>query len=393
MHRIGADDEDCVRVVDLADRERQGGIGERGAGRGGEGAVLGAGDIVGAERATDHALDEVGLFVGGAAADDRRDLAVRLGQAAGGPVERLGPGRFRQRAAAADLRAERPVLAGEHLEAEAALVAEPAVVDVLVVAPEDAYDLLVADRELDVALARAESADRASVLDVPGAGAEAVRLRGERAHGAELDDVAVEGRDVGAVVEGAHERLRPALEELQLLVLGDLLGEPDAAVTEDAALAIDLDQRAQRDRLLEVALGVGDPALAVAPAHRDVLQRALAALVADRAVERVVDEQELDDGVLRVLDPVGLRVDDHAVADRGRAGGLQLRDALDLDQAHAAGADRIAELGLVTEDRDLDVPVLGGIDQHPPLGCLDLDAVDDDRDLWLLGPAHAADPA
>ena len=32
-----------------------------------------------------------------------------------------------------------------------------------------------------------------------------------------------------------------------------------------------------------------------APAEGDVLQRALAALVADRAVERVVDEQELDD--------------------------------------------------------------------------------------------------
>ena len=37
-----------------------------------------------------------------------------------------------------------------------------------------------------------------------------------------------------------------------------------------------------------------------APAERDVLQRALAALVADRAVERMVDEQELDDRLLRV---------------------------------------------------------------------------------------------
>jgi hypothetical protein len=35
---------------------------------------------------------------------------------------------------------------------------------------------------------------------------------------------------------------------------------------------------------------VDHAALARAPAHRDVLQRAFAAFVADRAVERVVDE-------------------------------------------------------------------------------------------------------
>ena len=37
-----------------------------------------------------------------------------------------------------------------------------------------------------------------------------------------------------------------------------------------------------------------------APAERQVLQRALAALVADRAVERVVDEDELERRVLRL---------------------------------------------------------------------------------------------
>ena len=116
--------------------------------------------------------------------------------------------------------------------------------------------------------------------------------------------------------------------------------------------------------------------LPAAPAEGDVLQRALAALVADRAVERVVDQQELDDRPLRVACALGLRVDDHAVLDRGRAGGLELGDALDLDQAHAAGADRLAELGLVAEDRDLDVAELGGVGEHHVLGRLDLAAVD-----------------
>ncbi len=152
--------------------------------------------------------------------------------------------------------------------------------------------------------------------------------------------------------------MRAALKQDELVVLGDLLREAHAAVAEDAALAVDRDQRRQLERLLEVALGLDEARGARARAVGDVLQRALAALVADRAVERVVDEQELDHRALGVVHALGLRVDDHAVLDRRRARGLQLRDPLDLDQAHAAGADGLAELGLVTEDGDLDVAVL-----------------------------------
>jgi hypothetical protein len=85
---------------------------------------------------------------------------------------------------------------------------------------------------------------------------------------------------------------------------------------------------------------------------------------------------------------LGLRVHDHAVADRGRARRLQLRDALDLDEAHAAGADRLAELGLVTEDGDLDVAVLGAVDQHQTFGRGDFAPVDRERDLLDGGPRH-----
>jgi hypothetical protein len=137
-----------------------------------------------------------------------------------------------------------------------------------------------------------------------------------------------------------------------------------------------------------VALGFDEARAPAAPAEGDVLQRALAALVADRAVERVVDEQELDHRLLRVLDALGLRVDDHAVAHSGRAAGLELGDALDLDQAHAACADGLAELGLVAEDGDLDVAVLGRVDEHRVRGRGDLDAVDREGDHALLGARH-----
>ena len=91
-------------------------------------------------------------------------------------------------------------------------------------------------------------------------------------------------------------------------------------------------------------------------AERQVLQRALAALVADRAVERVVDEDELEHrllalgGLVRGGAVFTTMPSCAVIVQRG----LQLRHALDLDEAHAAGADRGPEARLVAEDRDLD---------------------------------------
>jgi hypothetical protein len=78
----------------------------------------------------------------------------------------------------------------------------------------------------------------------------------------------------------------------------------------------------------------------------------------------MVDQQELHHRVLGLLDAVGLGVDDHPVADGSRARRLELRDALDLHEAHPAGSDGGAELRLVTEHRDLDVAALRRVHQH-----------------------------
>jgi len=57
-----------------------------------------------------------------------------------------------------------------------------------------------------------------------------------------------------------------------------------------------------------------------AEADRQVLQLALPALVADRAIERVIDEQELHGGALRADGARGLGEDLHALDHRGGAG-------------------------------------------------------------------------
>ena len=250
-------------------------------------------DVVGIEALAQEALQQEGLLIGRLAANERRGPAP-VAADRGGRLDRAGPADRTQVGALTDQGLRDPLVDVDRLVGEPALVAEPAVVDVGVLARQHADDALVADGELDVALRRAQRADTAGALDVPGAGAEPVGPARQRTDRAQFDDVAAERCRVRVAVVGSDEGVRAALGEDQLPVLGDLLAEAHAAVAEDATLAVDRDQRRQRQRLDEVALGLDDAADATAPSESDVLKRAFAALVADRAVERMVDEQELD---------------------------------------------------------------------------------------------------
>src|SRR5690606_8480698 len=70
------------------------------------------------------------------------------------------------------------------------------------------------------------------------------------------------------------------------LVTGDLLGEPGAALAQDAPVPVEQDLGRDGQRLGERALRVVEAAGPVTVAHRLVLQRALPALVTGRAVQR-----------------------------------------------------------------------------------------------------------
>ena len=79
---------------------------------------------------------------------------------------------------------------------------------------------------------------------------------------------------------------RSPVHEVDQRVAGHLLGEAGAPVAQDAALAVEVDRLGDGDRLGVVPLLLDPARLARAVGHGLVLQRALAALVAHRAVER-----------------------------------------------------------------------------------------------------------
>ena len=145
----------------------------------------------------------------------------------------------------------------------------------------------------------------------------------------------------------------------------------------------------------QVALAAGEghdvgPPAGLAVAEIVVLQGALARLVADRAIDRVPQEQVLFDhrpGLPHFL----AGGDDHqAVAGRHGAAGHELGLHLDLarlgvaiarlDQAHAATAhDRQARVVAVV--RDLDAGPLGGLDRVDALAVRQFDFASVDGDL------------
>ena len=88
----------------------------------------------------------------------------------------------------------------------------------------------------------------------------------------------------------------------ELRIALDLLAEAHAARALDAAGHVGRDQRPEV-LVLDHALALGEARDVAAVAHREILQLALPALIADRAIERMIDEQEFHGRALRGRSP------------------------------------------------------------------------------------------
>ena len=386
--RIGADDQQRVGLLDAGD----GGIEQVGRPaplRVERGAILPAIEIADAEPAhqvleREHLLDRG--EIAGNRADARRRRRLDLG---GDRAERLRPGCGAQPAVLADVRLVE-ALAAQAVDDVARLVGNPLLVHVVVDARQDAHHLAAAGVDADRGADRVHDVDRFGLVQLPRPRREGIGLRGQRADRAEIDDVALQLRRHRGFEIGGDLHVLAAADGAELRHARDFGGEADAAGAMDAAVHHRLDQRADI-LVLDRALVLVIAAVVDAVGHRLVLQIALAALVADRAIERMVDQQELHHPFARLAHHRALGVDHlgRAVAVRRqvlhahRAGRLRLRHADDLDQAHAAVAGDRQPL-VEAEARNLGARGFARLEQRVLRRHLDLASVDDELGHWLV---------
>ena len=149
---------------------------------------------------------------------------------------------------------------------------------------------------------RAVRADGGDVVHLPGAGLVAIAAAGERADRADVDaHAALLAVEVVACRVGGDDGADAAILDAERPDVHAFAAHADAAIAEDAARAVEVDRR--RPLLLfAVLLGLGVEALAGAVLEGHVLQFALAAGVADGAVERMIAEQQFDRGLASLRD-------------------------------------------------------------------------------------------
>ena len=265
----------------------------------------------------------------------------------------------------------------------ARLVADPLLVHVLVDAREDAHHLALADVEADVRSDRVHDVDARDVAQLPRPHFENLRLLKQRPNRADICEIAGEfGRNRPLEVR-ADLAVFASVKHADLRHARNFRREADAARALDAAGHRGLDDRTHIF-VVDRALVLLETREAAAIGHRLVLEIAFAALVADRAIERVVDEQELHHPFARLLHHRRVGADVLAVGGRQRAARLGLgRPGRDFDQAHPAIAGDRQPL-VIAEARDLLARKLARLKHGRALRDLDLDAVD--GDLRHRGP-------
>ena len=325
-------------------------------------------------------------------AGDRSDLRSGLLQLLCEDLDRLLPARLAKLALFAQ---PRPVEAvtDERIDVVAGLVVDPLLVHVLVDPRQDAHHLALANVDADVRADRVHDVDSGHALQFPRTLLEQLRLLEERPDRADVGEVARKlGRHRLFEVRGDLAVLA-AVEHADLRSPGHFVGKADAARALDAAGHRGLDDRAHV-LVVDRPLVLLEPRARAAIGDRLVLQVALAALVADRAVQRVVDEQELHHPFAGLLDHRAICADRLAIGGGQSATRLRLgRPGSNLDQAHAAIAGDRQPL-VVAEARDLLAGKLARLQHGRALRDLELDAVDGDfRHYLAVSAAGASDSA
>src|SRR5205085_11221770 len=171
-------------------------------------------------------------------------------------------------------------------------VAHEESVHVLVGPWAHAHDLVLARLHDDVAPLSTVGADRGRTIELPGASLVQEVLGEQRAYRAEIDHVGCPRVRHVAAFELADERPIAARADVERWRGGDIVHKADTARAENAAVR-NVDHVAAEILGRIEALGLAVARIGATLLVRIVLQLALARLVANRTIERMVDEEHL----------------------------------------------------------------------------------------------------
>ena len=269
------------------------------------------------------------------------------------------------------------------LEAEAVAVAQPAPIHRVGVHPLIAQNL-VARRLHHDAVAHRIGESRVRLGQIPRTGLEPIRRSSERADRAYLHGVAAEIRAERRIGEGVDLSGAASVHELYERVACHFRGEAGATVAEDAAFPVQIHLRADGDGLGEVSFRLHEAALARAESHRLILKRTLPALVADRAVQRVIHEQKFQHAFLSFLRGRAFRLHRHPFAHFHHARRLQSRppSGVNFHQAHATHPHR-AHPRVIAKSGNIDSRLLARVNEQLPFVGSNFSPVDRDRNRCL----------
>ena len=253
------------------------------------------------------------------------------------------------------------------------------------IARQDAHHLAPLAINADIAAKRVHHVDGLGLGQFPRARGKGIGLAYKRPHRTQVDDIAL---------QIAIERLTQIAGDLGIFTApglahlhdaGHLRGEAHTARARDAARHMGLDQRA-KIKILARPLGLAVAAEINAIGHGLILQVTLAALIADRAIQRVVDQQKLHHPLTGLLDHGAVGLDHRRRAVRagpqildlhGTACGRFRRPAHDLDQTHPAiPSDR--QTLVIAKTRHFDPGLFTSLNEGHCALDLDLLIVDDD---------------
>jgi hypothetical protein len=180
-------------------------------------------------------------------------------------------------------------LAVHKMEVEATAVTHPRGVDVIVVAWCLAVKGVATSPNLHVAATTTPGTDTGRLRQKPNTLLEAEIGAGQRPNRTYIDGI--ERVIVLQPLAGMHceSGMAATLSEAEHGLIGDLSSEADATAAHDAALVIEAHTWADVHILRLLDLVLTEAAFAFAMLDAELLQTALTSLIADRAVERMID--------------------------------------------------------------------------------------------------------